>query len=164
MVRAASVRPGGRLVIQAVEVQVSVLEPVSEALVSIRGLGGRHPVDQDGPGALLVAEAVGVLAERAAGRVGGRTGLRPVGALCFRVLAGGPGTRALTALASAYRPAHAGVVDGSVDEGLAVGEALADRVLVLQRAADLGVTDLLLHQHAALKRRPRNPVVDRRGV
>src|ERR1035438_4917533 len=104
MVRAASVRPGGRLVRQAVEVQVSILEPVSEALVSIRGLGGRHPVDQDGTAPIVEREAVGVLAERAAGRVGSRTALRATGPLRFRVLAGGPGTRALTAPASALPP------------------------------------------------------------
>src|ERR1035437_2239437 len=124
MVRAASVRPGGRLVRQAVEVQVSVLEPVGEALISIRGLGGRHSVDQHGPAALLEAEAVGVFAPRAAARVIGRSGLRAVGPLRFRVLADGPGTRALTGLARAFRPAYAGVVDGGVGEGLAVGEAL----------------------------------------
>src|ERR1019366_10341098 len=116
MVRAASVRPGGRLVRQAVEVQVSVLEPVGEALISIRGLGGRHPVDQHGPVALLEAVAVGVLAQRAAGRVSSRTGLRATGPLRFRVLAGGPGTRALTGIGRAFRPAHAGVIDGGRSE------------------------------------------------
>ena len=165
MVAVASIWPRGCLVRQAVEVQVPVLVAVGETLVGIGVRRRRHAVDHHGPRSLLVAETVGVLTQRAAVRVIGRAGLRAVGPLCLGVLADGRGvTRALTDLAGTFRSAHAGVVVTVVDEGLAVREALRERVLVLQRAADLGVPDLLLHQHAALERGPRDPVVGRRGV
>src|SRR5262249_41780874 len=119
---AGAVRPGERHVIETVEVQVTVLEPVLEALVRGRELRGRNAVHERRPRTLLEAIAVGELAERAAGRVIGRAGDRAIGSLCGGILADGAAARPFTGGGRAFRAAHAGVKYVRVAVGLATRE------------------------------------------
>src|SRR4029077_19420287 len=129
-----------------------------------RDLRHRRAVDGGRAGALLEARAVRELAQRAAVRVVGRAGHRPVRSLGRRVLAdAGLVARPLTRGVRALGPADAGVEVVWVALGLAAaGER--ERVLVRHRVADLGVPDLLLHQDAALECGPRHLVLLGRGA
>src|SRR5208282_1546760 len=133
-----------RYVGQTVEVQVSVLEPIGEALVGVRPSRGRRTVHLNGPRSLLEAVAVGELAQRAAGRVIGGAGHWTIRPLRGRVLAATGGAWALTDSLRAFRTARASVEDVRVVVGLAVREGGVERVLVGHRVADLRVADFLL--------------------
>jgi hypothetical protein len=160
------VRPGERHVVEAVEVQVTVLVPAGVAPVGVREFCGRLAVHERHPRARLEAVSVGELAVQATGEVIAPTGLRASRALGCRVLADARArvTRPLTGGGRPFGPAYAGVEDVRVAVGLAARVGVADRILVGHRVADFGVADLLLHQHAALERGPRDLVLLLGGV
>ena len=153
-----AVRPGVRDVVQAVEVQVSVLVPAGRSIdwrPRIPWSARRSPERSAIPSGSSRRRRT-----RTAHRWPGFPSDRPPdrsapASVAFWQPVGG--TRALTDGVRAFRAAHAGVEGVRVAVGLAARVGHAERVLVGHRVADLGVADLLLHQHAALEPRPTGP-------
>src|SRR5690348_4905826 len=163
---AAAVRPV-RYVAVALKIEVAVLEGILKAEGNRRVLRGLHPVDEERAVPLGEAPAVGELTQRSRGvELLDRAGDRPALPLGRGVLADERGgvARALARLALALETTDAGLEHLRVGERGTIGEFHREGKFVADRRAGLAVPDLLLHEHAALERRPGRLVLWPGGV